>query len=216
MVLDEARSKEHIASFGIPVPASRVVHSIGEAVEAAEALGYPVRAKALDVAHKRDVGGVHLNLISAEEVTAAVVEMSDLCESWFVEKMIEGVVAELFVGVAHDDQFGPYLLIGGGGIMVEIMKDTAPLLIPTTRERVLGALGQLKCYSLFSGFRGSPPADLDAAVDTILAVARMVETDPSSIVELDINPLMLRAEGQGVVAADALISLNVEPAIHPD
>jgi acetyl-CoA synthetase len=216
MVLDEAQSKEHIARFGIPVPASRVVHSAGEAVEAAAALGYPVVAKALGVAHKTDVWGVHLNLNSAEEVSGAVVEMSDLCEAWFVEKMIEGVVAELIVGVSHDDQFGPYLLIGGGGIMVEMMKDTAPILIPTTRERVLDALGQLKCYSLFIGFRGAPPADLDAAADAILAVARMVETNPSSIVELDINPLMLRAEGQGVVAADALISLNMKSAIHPD
>jgi acyl-CoA synthetase (NDP forming) len=72
-------------------------------------------------------------------------------------------------------------------------------------------LGQLKCAPLFSGFRGAPPADLNAAVDVILAVAGMVENDPSSIIELDINPLMLLAEGQGVVAADVLISLNAKP-----
>ncbi len=92
------------------------------------------------------------------------------------------------------------------------MKDTASLLLPTTRQRVLHALRQLKSAPLFSGFRGAPPADLNAAADVILAVAGMVEDDPSSIIELDINPLMLLAEGQGVVAADALISMKAEPA----
>jgi acyl-CoA synthetase (NDP forming) len=124
--------------------------------------------------------------------------------------MVEGVVAELIVGVARDEQFGPYLMVGGGGILVEMMKDTVSLLLPTTRERVLHALRQLKCAPLLNGFRGAPPADLNAAADVILAVAGMVENDPSAIIELDINPLMLLAEGQGAVAADALISLNAE------
>ncbi len=210
-VLDEAESKDLLAQYGVPVPAGQVVRSAEEAAAAAEALGYPVVVKALGVAHKTDVGGVRLGLGSADEVSAAVTEMSDLSESYLIEKMVEDVVAELIVGVAHDEQFGPYLLVGGGGIMVELMKDSASLLLPTTRERVLHALGQLKCAPLFSGFRGAPPADLNAAADVILAVAGMVENDPSSIIELDINPLMLLAEGQGVVAADALISLNAKP-----
>ncbi|MBW8012269.1 MAG: acetate--CoA ligase family protein [Chloroflexi bacterium] len=210
-VLDEAESKAFLNRVGVPVPAARVVRSAGEAAEAAEELGYPVVVKALGVAHKTDVGGVRLDLGSADEVSAAVREMSGLCESYLIEKMVDGVVAELIVGVARDDQFGPYLLVGGGGILVEMMKDSASLLLPTTRDRVLHALGQLKCAPLFNGFRGSPPADLDAAADVILAVAGMVENDPSSISELDINPLMLLAEGQGVVAADALISLNEKP-----
>jgi len=124
--------------------------------------------------------------------------------------MVDGVVAELIVGVARDEQFGPYLLIGGGGILVEMMKDSVSLLIPASREQVQQALGQLKCAPLLYGFRGSPPADLNAAVDVILSVAGMVEKDPATIMELDINPLLLLAEGQGVVAADALISLNAE------
>ena len=207
-VLNEAESKNLLAQFGVPVPLSLVVRSAGEATEAAGELGYPVVVKAIGVPHKTDVGGVKLNLNSADEVSAAVIEMSTLSESYLIEKMVEQVVAELIVGVARDEQFGPYLLVGGGGILVEMMKDSASLLLPTSRERVLNALGQLKCAALFNGFRGAPPADLDAAVDVILAVAGMVENDPSSIKELDINPLMLLAEGQGVVAADVLISLN--------
>jgi len=214
-VLDEAESKRLLARWGVPVPAARVVHSAGEAAAAAGELGYPVVAKALGVAHKTEVKGVRLDLGSADEVSAAVTEMSGLSGSYLIEKMVDGVVAELIVGVARDEQFGPYLLVGGGGILVEMMKDSAPLLMPTTRERVLHALGQLKCAPLFNGFRGAPPADLNAAADVILAVAGLVEKDPSSIIELDINPLMLLAEGQGVVAADALISLNAKPAGDP-
>jgi len=192
----------------VPFPESRVVRDAAEAALAAAELGYPLVVKALGVAHKTEVGGVRLNLSSADEVSAAVTEMSDLSESYLIEKMVDGVVAELIVGVARDEDFGPYLLVGGGGTLVEIMKDTASLLLPVTRERVLDSLSQLKCAPLLNGFRGAPAADLNAAADVILAIAGVVEKDPSSIIELDINPLMVLAEGQGVVAADALISLN--------
>ncbi len=207
-VLDEAEAKARLAQWGVPVPRGRVVRSTDEAVAAAEALGYPVVAKALGVKHKTEVGGVKPGLSSADEVSAAIEEMSGLSESYLVEDMIDGVVAELIVGVARDEQFGPYLLVGGGGILVELMRDSVSLLLPTTKEQALRALGQLRCAPLFSGFRGAPPADLDAAVDVILAVGDMVEKEPSAIVELDINPLLLLAEGQGVVAADALIVLS--------
>jgi acetyl-CoA synthetase len=167
-----------------------------------------VVVKALGVAHKTEAGGVRLDLRGAEEVLAAVAEMSHLSESFLVEKMVEGVVAELIVGVARDEQFGPYLLIGGGGILVELMQDSVSLLLPVDRGRVMRALGLLRCAPLFNGFRERPRADLDAAADAILAVAGRVEEEPQSIVELDINPLLVLAEGHGVVAADSLISLR--------
>jgi acetyl-CoA synthetase len=208
-VLDEAEAKEMLTRFGVPVPASRVVHSADDAVEAAEALGLPVVVKALGVAHKTDVGGVKLDLNSTDDVLEAVKEMTELSESFLIEKMVEEAVAELIVGIARDEQFGPYLLVGGGGILVEVMKDSISLLLPTTREEVLSALSRLKCAPLLNGFRGRPAADVEAAAEVILAVASMVEKDPSAILELDINPLMLLPQGQGVVAADALIKLNV-------
>ena len=118
--------------------------------------GYPVVVKALGVAHKTDVGGVRLDLTSAAEVSASVTEMSQLSKAFLVEKMVKGVVAELIVGVARDEQFGPYLLVGGGGILVQMIKDSQSLLLPTTRERVLHALGQLKlCASLPRFQRGA-------------------------------------------------------------
>ena len=211
-VLNEADSKKLLSLNGIPVPSFRVVLNAEEAADMADELEYPLVVKALGVPHKTDVGGVRLNLDSAEAVSEAVREMSDLSESYLVENMVKEVVAELIVGVAQDEQFGPYLLLGGGGILVELMKDSVSLLLPTTRERVARAMGQLKCEPLLSGFRGASNADVEAAIEVIMAVAKMVENDPCSINELDINPLMVLAEGMGVVAADALISLNAKPA----
>ena len=214
-LLDEAESKGLLARWGVPVPDSRIVRSAEEAVESAAELGYPVVVKTLGVAHKTEIGGVRLGLDSADKVSTAVTGMSNLCASFLIEKMIDGIVAELIVGVAHDEQFGPYLLVGGGGILVELMKDSVSLLLPTTKKRVLNAFTQLKCAPLFNGFRGRPPADLEAAADVIMVVAKQVEKDPSAIIELDINPLMLLAEGQGVVAADALIRTNENSAAGP-
>jgi len=207
-VLDEAESKALLSRHGVPVPPSMVVRGALEAAAAAEELGFPVVVKALGIAHKTEAGGVRLDLDSPQDVVAAVTEISHLSESFLVEKMVVGVVAELIVGVARDQQFGPYLLIGGGGILVELMKDSVSLLLPVDRERVMRALAQLRCAPLFDGFRGRPRAALSEAADAVLAVAKLVEDDPSSLLELDINPLMLRAEGQGAIAADALISVR--------
>ena len=121
--------------------------------------------------------------------------------------MFDGVIAELIVGVARDEQFGPHLVVGGGGIFVEIVKDSKSLLLPVTREQVIEALEGLRCAPLFHGYRGKPRCDLAAAADAVLAIAAFAEDNLSTIAELDVNPLMLLAEGQGVVAADALISM---------
>jgi len=204
-VLDEAASKALLTRIGVSVPMARVVESQEAAVAAAGEMGYPVVVKALGVAHKTEAGGVAVGLTCADEVAAAIEKMSGLSESWLVEEMVTGGVAELIVGVARDEQFGPHLLVGGGGTLVEILGDSMPLLLPTTREWILDALGRLKCAPLLKGFRNGSPADLDTAADVILAVAAMVEQDRPPIVELDINPLIVRAEGQGAVAVDALI-----------
>ena len=169
---------------------------------AAEEIGFPVVVKAIGVAHKTDVGGVSLNLKSADAVVAAIAGMSGLAESYLVERMVEGAVAELIVGVAQDQQFGPYLVVGGGGILVELMRDSRSIFCRSTRRRCWSRWGKLQCAPLFRGFRGKPRADLDAAADAILAIASFVEEDPSAISELDVNPLMLLAEGEGAVAAD--------------
>jgi acyl-CoA synthetase (NDP forming) len=210
-VMNEAESKELLAQMNIQIPVAKVVIDPESAVKAANEIGYPVVAKAMGIPHKTDVGGVRVNLKNFSEVLEAVKAMEKISDSYLIEKMISDCVAELLVGVAQDEQFGPYLVIGGGGILVEMMKDSVSLLLPTTRERVYSALEKLKCAPLLQGFRGAPPADLDAAVDAIMGLSVLVENDPSLINELDINPLMLLAEGQGAIVADALISVNKKP-----
>jgi acyl-CoA synthetase (NDP forming) len=208
-IKDEAESKSMLARYGVPVPKSRLVSNAREAVAAAHQMGYPVVLKALGVAHKTDVGGVALNLLSDEEIVEAVVKMNHLCSHFLVEAMVEGVIAELIVGVARDSQFGPHLVVGSGGILVEMLKDSKSLLLPVTRKQVIDALEGLKCAPLLHGFRGKAPCDIAAAADVVLAIAAFVEDNLSTIAEVDINPLMLLAEGHGVVAGDALISMYV-------
>lgn len=209
VVLDEVESKSILAKFGVPVPEFRVVGGAEQAVAAAEEMGYPVVVKALGMAHKTDVGGVKLDLGDSEAVSSAVTGMTAIAESFLVEEMVQGVVAELIVGVTRDEQFGPYLIVGGGGVLVELMQDSRSLLLPISHARVMYALEALECAPIFHGFRGRPRADLSAAADAIVAIASLVEDDPASIVELDVNPLLLLAEGEGVVAADALLSIKV-------
>jgi acyl-CoA synthetase (NDP forming) len=205
-IKDEAESKKILATYGVPVPASRIVSHTDEAIAAARELGFPVALKALGVAHKTDVGGVALNLNDIEAVEQALLQMSHLSNRFLIETMVDGIIAELIVGVARDEQFGPYIVIGNGGVLVEIMKDSKSLLLPITHDQVLDALNSLNCAALFHGFRGKPRCDLEAAVKAILAISSLVKDHSSTIAEVDINPLMLLASGQGVVAADALIS----------
>jgi acyl-CoA synthetase (NDP forming) len=201
--LDEARCKEVLAELGVPVPVSRVASSAQEAATAAVEVGFPVVVKALGVAHKTEVGGVELGLVDESVVVAAVEKMAGLGDHFLIEEMIGDVVAELIVGVARDEQFGPYLVIGGGGVLVELLGDSRSVLLPVSRERLLDTLDSLVCAPLLRGFRGRPNADIGAAADAILAIAGMVESDPSAIAELDVNPLLVLAEGRGVVAGDA-------------
>jgi acyl-CoA synthetase (NDP forming) len=206
-ICDEAESKKLLAQYGVPIPESRVVESAKEAVSAAQQIGFPVVIKALGVTHKTEAGGVVLNRANAEEVEEAVTQMEHLASRFLVEKMVEGAIAELIVGIARDEQFGPYLVLGSGGILVELLKDSKSLLLPVTREQVTKALDSLKCAPLLHGFRGKAHCDLDAAVDVVMAIGSFVEDRISTIAELDVNPLLLLADGQGVVAADALISM---------
>jgi acyl-CoA synthetase (NDP forming) len=206
--LHEADAKQLLARHGVPVPAMRVVSNAETAIEAAAAIGYPVVVKALGHAHKTEVSGVRLNLRSAAEVAAAVAALSGLAVNFLVEEMVVGAVAELLVGVACERRLGPYLVVGAGGRLAELLRDTETILLPTSRADVTQALLRLRCAPLLQGFRGAPAADLEAAVSVILAVANLVGADAIPVAELDINPLMVLPAGRGAVAADALVRLH--------
>ncbi len=209
--LDEAAAKSLLCDAGLAVPAGRRAASIAEAIEAAEALGYPVALKALGVAHKSELGAVRLNLRTGEDLGAAAAALLPLGPGLYVEKMVSGGVAELIVGVTRDPLFGPVMTIGTGGVLVELIKDSATLLLPASRDEVEAALKGLKMYPLLDGYRGRARADFGSAVDAIMGIAAFVSGHAGAIEELDINPLIVCGEGQGAWIADALLVLSSSP-----
>ena len=208
VVLDESDALNLLAEYGVRCPRMEVVDDSTSAMAAARRIGYPVVVKALGIAHKTDSGAVHLNLGNADAVATAVEEMAGLAERFIVAEMIPNGVTELIVGIHLDEQFGPTLLVGFGGVLVEILKDCATLLLPASRESVTGALLSLKSAKLLQGYRGAPVADIEAAVDSVMAISRFAEDHADRLLELDVNPLLLLPEGMGAVAVDALVTMD--------
>ena len=204
-VPDEAEAKALLRAAGLAVPQGARAASVEEAVSAAEKLGFPVALKALGVAHKSELGAVRLNLKSAQDVRAAAQALLPLGSGLYVERMVEGGVAELIVGVTRDALFGPVMTVGTGGVLVELLKDSATLLLPASRAEVEAALQSLRLYPLLTGYRGRPKADIAAAVDAILAISGFVLEQADAIEELDVNPLIVCGEGKGAWIADALL-----------
>lgn len=202
--LDEFTAKQQLAACGLPIPAGRLMASLEEALAAAEAIGYPVVLKAVsaELAHKTELGAVKLNLKDAAQLAKAFGELKAF-DRFLVEKMADGVVAELLVGVTRDPQFGLALTLGAGGILVELLADARTLLLPTSRPEIEQALRGLRCFALLDGYRGKPKADIGALVDAVEAIARYAESQADRLLELDVNPLL--ALEHGAVAVDALV-----------
>jgi len=207
--LDESEAKAWLAANGVPVPEGRRVKDAGEAVAAAETMGYPVALKALGLAHKTEAGAVRLNLATPEALRAAAADLakieSKVGGGLYVERMVAQPQAEILVGITRDPPFGLVMTLGSGGVLVELLRDTATLLLPATRGEIEAALMSLKSAPLLRGFRGRPLGDLAAAVAAIEALQRLALAEQESILELEINPLIVSAAGQGAFAADALI-----------
>jgi len=208
VTLDESSAKQRLTDFQIPVPAGHLVTSLQQVLESADNLGYPLVLKALGIAHKTETNAVRLNLQSAEAVARAANELFQLSDRLYLESLIEDVIAELIVGITHDAQFGLVMTIGSGGILVEIMQDSRALVIPATRGQIENLLAELKSAPLLAGYRGKPKADIKAAIDAIMAIQQYAIEESGRLLELDVNPLLLCAEGKGVFAADALIVLQ--------
>ncbi len=209
-VIDEAQAKARLREIGLCTPEARLACSAQEAAAAAAEIGFPVVLKAVGahLAHKTELGAVKLNLGDRQAVLAAAESMSALGGRFLVERMVEGAVAELILGVNRDPQFGLHLVIGAGGVLVELMKDSRVLLLPTSAQEIRQAILSLRSAPLLTGFRGKAPADIDAAVEAALALARFAQANADSLLELDINPLMLCAKGQGAFVADALLRVT--------
>ncbi len=219
-LLDEWEAKRRLAAHGLRVPEGRRV-SGAEAPAAAREIGFPVVLKAVgpDLAHKTEAVAIALGLDSEAAVAAAVTEISANlaarnggANGFLVERMVPGAVAELIVGVKRDPSLGLALVLGSGGVLVELLRDSATLLLPTDRRSVEQALVTLKGAPLLAGFRGRPKGDVEALVDAVMTVAEFAEAHRESLIELDVNPLLVLPEGQGrnggAVAVDALIRMS--------
>jgi len=203
--IDEAAAKALLADAGLSVPSGRRATSVDEAIAAAKELGFPVALKALGVAHKSEAGAVKLNLRDEASVRLAAEQLIGLGDGLYVERMVDGGVAELIVGITSDPLFGPVMTVGTGGVLVELLKDSATLLLPASRDDVEAALRGLKMFPLLDGFRGRPKADLAAAIDAVLKISAFALANADTLAELDVNPLIVCAKGKGAWVADALL-----------
>jgi acyl-CoA synthetase (NDP forming) len=209
--LPEHEGKAALAAYGVPVPRSRLV-APDEAPSAARTLGFPVVMKAAGVfEHKSDIGGVILDVRTVADAAAAAERLSPLSGTLLVEEMVTDAVAEVLIGITVDPQFGCLLVLGAGGVLAELLRDTAMLLPPFTSAAIQCALSRLGIGALLRGHRGRPPADLPALVRTVLACARYAEENVDRLLELDLNPVIVRPAGLGAVAVDALVRVAEEP-----
>ena len=208
--LDEHQAKQLLKQAGVSVPTSALVSNQAEACQAAREIGYPIVLKAVasEIAHKSELNAVVIGIDSEQLLKQEVSRLLNMSPALLVEAMVGDVVAELLLGVSYDQQFGHYLIIGFGGTMVELIGDREILLLPVCREAVLVALKKLQTWPLLNGFRGRPVADVEKVVDTVLIIADLVTQRKDEIVELEINPLMVKARNNGVMVADALIRMR--------
>lgn len=218
-VIPEWKGKQILAAAGLSVPAGSLAHSQKEAVEIAQRIGYPVVAKvqASELAHKTEVGGVILGIPDEAGVRKAWAALQDRMAVSCPGIELDGILIEamspkgleLMVGAKRDPQWGPIVMVGLGGIWVEVLKDVRLMPAGIDRDSIGKELRQLKAMRLLDGYRGSPALDADAVVDAVTAVGRLMLSQPS-IQEIDINPLMVMPKG--ALALDALISTAVPVA----
>jgi acyl-CoA synthetase (NDP forming) len=218
-VLTEIESKQVLAAAGIPVADAYLATTAEEAGKAAKKVGFPVVIKVVspDITHKSDVDGVRLGLESKKEVLAAFEEMLDAVREVQPDARIEGVAVqhmappgtEVIIGMSKDPQFGPVLMFGLGGVLVEVLKDVAFRIVPLEPRDARQMVREIKGYPVLEGVRGQGPADLAALESLILKLSEFVEANPQ-IEEIDLNPVF--AYKDGVIAVDARIVVALTPA----
>jgi acyl-CoA synthetase (NDP forming) len=217
--LNEHDSKQVLAAYGVPCSRELLCRSAEEAAGAAEAIGGPVALKVVsaEIPHKTEAGVIALGLCGEREVRAAYGELLQRAAAYspqasiegvLCQQMISGAVAEAIVGLLVDPQFGPAVLFGIGGVLVEVLADRSLGIPPLDRRDALQMIEQTRAARLLKGFRGRPAADIEALIDVLIAVGKLGLDWADRIEALDINPLLLRPAGQGAVAVDALLIIK--------
>ncbi len=214
-LLTEVESKELLSKAGIPVVEAKLARSKREATAISREMGFPVVLKisSPDVVHKSDSGGVRLGLANATQVGKAYSEIISSVRKAYPEAQIEGVSVqpmaptgvEVIVGMSKDPQFGPVLMFGLGGILVEVLKDVSFRIVPVTERDAREMIKEIKGYPVLQGYRGQKPVNIPALENLIVKVSQFVEKNPQ-IKELDLNPVF--AYPDEVVAVDARIILE--------
>ena len=213
-VLTEIETRDFLAVHELPMNRQILVQDESAAVSAANEIGFPVVLKLIskNIVHKSDVDGVKVNLGKDEEVRCGYQKLMEIgnklqvpIEGVSVQKMVQGV-AELFIGIKRDETFGAVVLVGFGGVGIELIRDFQIAFPPLSRNDVKWILERLKSVSLLRGYRGRKLADEAALVDVILLVSRLSQIE-NSIIELDLNPIIVRESGAGVVIVDARAQL---------
>ncbi len=214
-VLNEVESKELLEKAGIPVVPTRLARSKKEAVSLSKEMGFPVALKICshDVVHKTDSGGVRLGLANAAQVARAYTEILSSVKQATPGAQIQGVsvqpmatpAVEVIIGMSKDPQFGPVIMFGLGGIMVEVLKDVSFRIVPLERRDASEMIKEIKGYPILEGHRGQKPASIPALEELILKVSEFVEKHPE-IEELDLNPVF--AYPDKAVAVDARIIMG--------
>jgi acyl-CoA synthetase (NDP forming) len=214
-LLTEVESKALLSEAGIPTVETRLATSEEEVVALSKKLGYPVALKIVspDVTHKSDVGGVKLGLKTSKQVKTAYGEILSAVKEKHPGARIEGVSVqkmaqpgvEVIIGMTKDAQFGPVLMFGLGGILVELLKDVSFRIVPLEREDARQMIREIKGFPLLDGFRGREPVDISVLEEILLKVSGFVDGHPE-IKELDLNPIF--AYKDGAVAVDARVILE--------
>jgi len=215
--LGEQEAREIISSYGFKVPKSILTLTSKEAITAAEQIGYPLVMKIVspDILHKTDVGGVRVGIENAHQVEEAFLEITSKSKHYLPRATILGVSIqemvvggkEVILGVTKDPQFGHLIMFGLGGIYIEVLKDVSFRIAPLSLKEADEMIREINSFPLLRGVRGERATDISSLRECLLRLSQLV-TDFPDIIELDINPLLVKAEGEGAVAADTRITLE--------
>lgn len=213
--LSEYDSKKELAAAGLPLPKQVVVSGKEELTKEIADMKRPLVLKisSADILHKTEAGGVKLNIQTEEEAEVAFDAIHASCKSYKPDAKIDGILVqeqvekgvEMIIGITSDVHFGPMLMVGMGGVFVEVFKDAAMYPCPLNKEEALRMVQSLKAYKLLNGYRGSAPCDIDALTDVMVKISEYAMIHRDELKELDLNPVFVYPEGKGVSIVDALI-----------
>ena len=210
-VLTEFESKNLLKEIGIPIPDQELGTTKEETISIAKKIGFPVVLKLMaeDIVHKSDTGAVKLNIKNEDETAQAYDDLmkipSQSEKSISIQKMADEPITELIIGMTTDAQFGPALMFGIGGILVELLEDVSFRIAPITEYDAREQIHEIKGFPILDGYRGKPKADIDAIVKTLLKISDFV-IKYEEINEMDLNPVFIYEKG--LICVDARIILK--------